>query len=55
VNLYSFGSESKVLLGEVTKRNHNERSYDFCDSGIDKKLLHKKLDEHIIETNAGHN
>lgn len=44
--------EGEVLLGEVTKGNHNDSCEHFRDGWIDLEMLHKKLDEDVIQVHT---
>lgn len=48
------GLECKILLRHVTERYYDYGCHHFGNSGVNMKMLHKKLKEDIIQKNAEH-
>jgi hypothetical protein len=46
--------ERKVLLGEITERNHNDSGEHLGNCRIYMEVLYEQLDENIIQEYAKH-
>ena len=53
-HVYRLDPEGEFFLGQVAERNHYHRGEDLGDGGINMELLHKHLDEDIVQENADH-
>jgi hypothetical protein len=47
-----FRSKSEFFLGHIAESHDNNSCQDLCRCGIDMELLHKELDEDIIQPEA---
>jgi hypothetical protein len=53
-DLLVFCFERKILLGQVTEGDDDHCCEYLRDGGIDVELLHKQLDEDIVESQTDH-